>query len=579
LAASLNGLAASAQTLPAETDRLLATGRLWITVKYFHPYLAYRDIDWDQALVKALPQIRSAQTVEQYQAAVSSMMNALEGEPGRPGGQSGAGQRVWIHHGLPPETGEPVSHFYSAFLYKPGSVPDEVSVAMGGFSVRVRLSEAVDGPAIPSPAPARIYQDAYPSTELRILAAFKVWGVFHYFFAYRDLMDEDWDALLAQYLPRLIGAKDAVEYNLAIAEWLTHAADSLAVMDSATMTNYFGEAPVGLRLRIVEKHVVITEVLDPEATAKGIKVGDVVKKVDSETLVDRYKRNAQYVPGSTLQSQAVEIANRLLNGPEGSDAALTIEDNGGVRKELTLKRSKSFAGLLRTESSSEQVKLLRGGIGYADLRSLKRSEVDAMFEKFRSAPGIIFDMRGAAAGDASAAVASRLTSEPDVPAAIVTGPIAAAPDLQQGDISSPSASYFFVETIGNSDQWKFKGKTVMLVDERTIGPGEQAALLFEAANKTEFIGAPTAGANTVLTNFTIPGGITISLSGEDIRHANGGKLQRMGIQPNVSAAPTLTGIRTGKDEVLERALEHLSPKVPNPKAVPARASSTGQWRS
>jgi C-terminal processing protease CtpA/Prc len=112
------------------------------------------------------------------------------------------------------------------------------------------------------------------------------------------------------------------------------------------------------------------------------------------------------------------------------------------------------------------------------------------------------------------------------------------------------------------------------VDERTIGAGEQTALLFEAANKTEFIGTPTAGANTALTNFTVPGAITISLSGEDIRHANGGKLQRMGIQPNVSASATLTGIRTGKDEVLEKALEYLSPKVPNPKALPARAGLT-----
>ena len=500
-----------------------------------------------------------------------SMMKALEAPPEDAAGE---GQRAWIHHGLPPEAGESSGHFYSAFLYKPGNVREEASVPMGGFSIAAPLSEPVHGPAIPSPPPVHLYRDVYPSTELRILAAYKVWGVFHYFFAYRDLMDEDWDALLAQYLPRLIAAKDAVEYNLAIAEWLPPAADSLAVVNSATMTNYFGEAPVGLRLRVIEKHAVVTEVLDPEAKAKGVKVGDVVKKVDSETLLDRFTREAKFVPASTLQSLAVAIAGRLLNGPDGSNAALTMEDGLGNRKEVTLKRSKNFAAALQADIAKETVKLLRGGIGYADLRSLKRSEVDAMFDRFREAPAIIFDMRGVPADEVSGDVAARLTSEADVAAAIVTGPIAAAPDLQQGQMSNPSASYFFVQTIGNSTKWKFQGKTIMLVDERTIGAGEQTALLFEAANKTEFIGTPTAGANTALTNFTVPGAITISLSGEDIRHANGGKLQRMGIQPNVSASATLTGIRTGKDEVLEKALEYLSPKVPNPKALPARAGLT-----
>jgi hypothetical protein len=194
-----------------------------------------------------------------------------------------------------------------------------------------------------------------------------------------------------------------------------------------------------------------------------------------------------------------------------------------------------------------------------------------MFEKFRTAPAIIFDMRGLPADDAIIAIAPRLATEPDVPAAIVTGPIVAAPDLPQGLIASPSSSYFFLQTIGNSDKWKYRGKTVMLVDERTIGAAEQAALYLEAANKTEFIGTPSAGANSVFTNFTIPGDITISFSGEDIRHANGGKLQRMGLQPNVSVAPTLTGVRTGKDEVLEKALDYLAPKPPPAKAQPTRA--------
>ena len=28
-------------------ERLAALGKLWAAVKYFHPWLAYQDIDWD----------------------------------------------------------------------------------------------------------------------------------------------------------------------------------------------------------------------------------------------------------------------------------------------------------------------------------------------------------------------------------------------------------------------------------------------------------------------------------------------------------------------------------------------------
>ena len=33
----------------------MALGKLWGTIGLFHPYLAYRNINWDSALVVALP--------------------------------------------------------------------------------------------------------------------------------------------------------------------------------------------------------------------------------------------------------------------------------------------------------------------------------------------------------------------------------------------------------------------------------------------------------------------------------------------------------------------------------------------
>jgi hypothetical protein len=55
---------ASAQQSAAESariDRLIGIAKLWAAVKFFHPYLAYRDnIDWDAALIKAIPRVDAA---------------------------------------------------------------------------------------------------------------------------------------------------------------------------------------------------------------------------------------------------------------------------------------------------------------------------------------------------------------------------------------------------------------------------------------------------------------------------------------------------------------------------------------
>src|SRR5262245_26325147 len=62
------------------TQRLAAVGKLWGTVRTLHPYLAYKDIDWDAALVKALPKVMAARTVDEYASAVDGMLGAL-GDP------------------------------------------------------------------------------------------------------------------------------------------------------------------------------------------------------------------------------------------------------------------------------------------------------------------------------------------------------------------------------------------------------------------------------------------------------------------------------------------------------------------
>ncbi len=562
---------AQGQPLPPETERLLAVGRLWITVKYFHPYLAYRsNIDWDKALVDALPKVLAAAAPEEYLDAVNAMLETLHDpltsaavsapdEKGKGAERKAGMERSRMYHGLPPSEGSS-RFYYSALMVKPGLVETTAAPLGASMFARVRLSEPVPetAPSAPLLQEDRPYATpAYPSVEYRILAAYKLWGVIRYFYAYKDLLDQDWDKTFADYLPKFIIAKDAREYHLAVAEMISYLSDSQAAVQSPELTQYFGEAPVSLRLRLVQKKPVITEVLDEEAKKAGVKVGDIVLKVDGESMGERIKREANYLSASTAPHLGYLVMERILNGPESSVAVLTLAGADEQPREVKLVRSVRYRDALAKQRTGDAVRILNGNVGYADLQRLPPADVDAMFEKLRDTQAIIFDMR-ASGPQIAGAIASRLTEKPDVQAAIITGPLVLHPDLPKPGMETSTASYFEIQTIPNSDKWKYKGKTVALIDERTVGEAEHAGLFFETANRTEFIGTPSAGADSDLSNFALPGGILISFSGHDIRHVNAGPLQRLGLQPTVTITPTVRGIRAGRDEVLEGALQYLS---------------------
>jgi C-terminal processing protease CtpA/Prc len=61
----------------ARVERLVGLARVWAAVKYFHPQLAYREIDLDRALVEAIPKVQAATTPQEYQAALNQMLGAL----------------------------------------------------------------------------------------------------------------------------------------------------------------------------------------------------------------------------------------------------------------------------------------------------------------------------------------------------------------------------------------------------------------------------------------------------------------------------------------------------------------------
>jgi len=550
IALALLAVVSCCAQFPSENERLMATARLWITVEYFHPYLAVRhDIDWDQALVRVLPKIRAAGNADEFRAALSLMLDELH-DPETHMGEHGVATASFVSQMSLARTSTS-----ALFVTKAAQPVETIALDVAGLPAVVRLSIPVS--ALPAtselkPSPATD-ANAYPSTEQRLLGAFKIWGAIHYFFAYKDLMDEDWDDVFANYLPKFLEARDATDYHLVVADLLTHLTDTNTTAHSRTLDAYFGESAVGLRMRLLDKFPIVTEVLDPAASKAGVRPGDVVKRIGMESTTDRFRRFVQYVPASTPQRSGYDTLQKVTSGPAGTEVELAIENAQGEAHAVKLTRGFEAQGPERVD---EAIRVLSGNVGYMDLSSIPTEDAGAALIRLKDTKAIIFDLRGGRA-PAADEIVSHLTSQTNVAAAFVTTAMALRPDIATRGSATETTSTFLVRTLPPPHSPLYKGRTVGLIDERTIGDAEYAGLLFEAANKTEFVGEPSAGAKSSVAELAIPGGIVISYSTQDIRHGNGGKLQRLGLQPSVLAPTTAKGLRAGKDEALDAALAHL----------------------
>lgn len=163
---------------------------------------------------------------------------------------------------------------------------------------------------------------------------------------------------------------------------------------------------------------------------------------------------------------------------------------------------------------------------------------------------IVFDLRGYPQGTAWV-LAPRLALDgrEEAVAAQFRRPSYRGASLPQESWSS------FSQPIPPSTKPRYRGRIIVLIDDRAISQSEHTALFFKAAADPVFVGTPTTGANGDVTRLSLPGGLSLGFTGHDVRHADGKQLQRVGIQPDVVVAPTFAGMRAGRDEVLEAGLK------------------------
>lgn len=387
----------------------------------------------------------------------------------------------------------------------------------------------------------------YPDFAYRILAAYRLWNVIETFYAYKELMP-DWQPRLAEIVAMFAATSSAAEYELAIAKAMTYVPDGHSFAGTSAYLDLRGRAGAPFLIMPVEGKPVVVSIFDNSATAAGVEPGDELTAIDGRAASERIDELRTYVSASTDAALTYYAMTLLPRGPENSTAKFTFRKSDGTMHEATLARSSSFG----PHQNGQPWKTLPGNIGYVDLDWLQSADINRMIDAMDGTRGLILDMRGYPNGDLFQ-LGRRLD-------AAGKGEVAQLFHVAvEGGIVRKNVE---VQSIGRSTLPVYRGKTVMLVDERSQSASEHMALICEALAGTTFAGSPTAGANGNITVMVLPGANYVDFGGLDVRHLDGRQLQRVGVIPHVLVPRTVGGLAHGRDEVLEKAVEILSNAKP-----------------
>ena len=533
-------------------QRLASLIRLWGTIRFFHPYVASRPIDWDSAFIKAVPLAENAASRDDFVRAISGMLATLDDLETRvladdePSPVPAACPcREIIRSGFV-GTG-PSSAYYVDWENVPRRTP-YIMTLWNRIRVAIRTAEPISANTDIGDADEP-YTGDLPAREYRLLGLARYWNAVHYFYGYPDSL-EAWDAALEDFIPQFEAAQTGRDYRLAIGRLAarTHDGHSFVGANTGSLLSEFGRVP-DVTLRNVGGSVVVTA-----SDVPRIAGGDVITTIDGKPAIDRERSLMGLFPWSTPQSGRLIADRYLLAGPEPR-VGVGLRKPDGSDAQIELERNRPFGSVRRAPVMEASFGLLPSGLGYIDLTRLPSGDVDRAFDSMMGAAGIVFDLRGSVGSGAFVRVAARLTDR-RVVAALLRHRVWHGPDPLDATVEDTNQ---YAYPAGKA---VYGGAVADLSDAGAFSQAEHTALFLEAATDVVFVGTPTAGTDGEVTGILLPGGVPAHFAAMGIRHADGRPLQRVGILPDVWVDSTIAGIQRGRDEVLDRAVSVLL-RTPN----------------
>jgi C-terminal processing protease CtpA/Prc len=390
-----------------------------------------------------------------------------------------------------------------------------------------------------------------PDAGYQLLALYRLWNIVEYWFPYRDLLERSWNDELTAFIPRIALASSGDEYKRELLAFIARIHDTHAnLWSSLDARPPVGSCSIPVTLRFIENKMVVTgPTVTASPSASALQRGDVVTALDGVPVTALIERWSPFYAASNQPTRLRDIAGSMTRGACGPATIRVARDNESLQLQAErIAAPPPGSGPRRThDRTGETFQKLSSEIAYLKLSSVQASQAAAYIEAAAGTKGLIIDIRNYPSDFVVFALGSHLVDRPTEFARFTAG-----------DPANPGAFYWRGTPLSLMPAApRYTGKVVILVDEASLSQAEYTAMAFRSAPNAIVVGSTTAGADGNVSPIPLPGGMQSMISGIGVFYPDKRPTQRIGIVADIEARPTLRGIRSGRDEVLEAALRHI----------------------
>jgi len=532
-------------SLSTEQKSLIALGQLWGFLKYHHPEVAQGNYDWDMELIKMIPLVREAESELHWKKILDDWLNNISAVTENPNKKlPNLEIKIEPNYGeifnmdfFLTETIEKIKHILNNAII---SKNHYVNVDMNRSGQLFITNEAA-------------YEEIlYPDLSYRLLALFRFWNIVNYFYPYKELCDQDWNEVLVEMLPFFVDAENREQYILSCLRLAAKLDDSHAGLysDDEILFEWQGKLKTPFEVQFIEDELVVTLYTRNDIyVMEKIEIGDIIMTVDGVSIVDIMKKLTPYTPASNVAVKQRELAQNILRGNTDT-VTLILKGKAEVKIPRYDIGQLTIPNYYIPHSEKEGYSVLDSNIGYVLPSNCKEEERSYGFHKvLDGTKGLIVDMRCYPKDRVSMLLANVHLKQDKF-----------TPTLRAiSNVAYPG--YFFIDEYSFNNvtpRNPYTQKIIVIVNEYTQSWAEEQVMIFQLASNVSIIGSKTAAALGRVVFFDLPGKIHTRMTGIYVSYPDGSNLQRVGIKIDEIVKPTIAGIKTGRDELLERAVEIIN---------------------
>ncbi|MDV8114364.1 S41 family peptidase [Bacillus sp. BAU-SS-2023] len=524
-----------------QIDNLKKLCKVWGVVKYYHPEVVAGNVNFDYELFRVMPDTINAKNSQEANKVIYTWVKNLGDVEENSSGKNDENKKIALERDLSwIKNTNYLDKDLSQLLVKiSNSNILKRNKAYTTFDKDVGLSNFEN---------ENLYEEMdYDDDGYKLLALFRYWNIIEYYYPYTDIIEENWDEVLTTFIPKFVNTESELDYKLAISELTTKIHDPHAgVYDiNETLTKYWGNKYAPIEFDLVEDSIVIKKIFPKYKNKCELKQGDIVLEINDKDIFEVIKEKSKYRSLSRKEA-IVNCLQGYLFRTSNDSIKLKLKRDG---KDI-IKNVKCYNDQSMFDIKEPSHKLIDENIGYINPGQLSKNEIDKIMDKFMNTEGIIVDLREYPSEFIVYDLGKMIISKPTI-----------FSKISLPSQSVPGEFIFEKDQIVNPDDKKhYKGKVTILMNERSQSQSEFTVMALRKGTKAKVIGSNSIGTDGNITEVYLPGGVTTTITGLGVYNPDGSQTQRIGLKADIYIKPTIDGIKEGRDELLEKAIEVIKTK-------------------